>query len=428
MPRLALWGAPVFFAVASAMQTGGPPADSRLSRRSALVIGNQSYRASPLENPVNDAVAMRGALESLGFNVLLFTDQTAADMRTRIESWGAGLTPDSVAIFYFAGHGVQIDGENYLIPVDFKEITEAEAKKNAINADWVRQRLEVSPATLRLIILDACRNNPFRSRGGSNVLAGMRSAEGTFIALSTGPGTTASDGGDQRNGLFTGFLVDALKQHGLELMDLFSQVRAQVYQATEKRQVPGVYSGVVGKFYFQPPAGWVDPRLQKQSDDPSTKTSKSDDPEKVRRRTQLRDSHLAPARRLLQEKKYTEALGELQMAGDADEESIEVLTLLTIVQEQLQQLDAAIATASKGIGRAPRSAELYRLRGTAHFEAGHFSDAIVDLSRAIEIAPDAQAYWLRSVARVRVGDLVGAEADRHSQHSLTKQPGSISKK
>lgn len=231
--------------------------------RIALVIGNNDYDGAPLVNAVNDARAMGQVLRDAGFilevveNVDLLALEQVADRFVR------RVGPGDVALFYFSGHGFQIDGQNLLIPIGFQAEDEIVAKHRAFPVDLLRQRMERAGAQLQIMILDACRDNPFRSaRGLGGGLAAMEGGRGTFIAFATAPGKTAADiarsSGRPGLGLFTGHLVEALEQPGLDLGEIFDRVRQRVDADSGQRQTPWTQSSVIGDFYFWPP----EPRYQ----------------------------------------------------------------------------------------------------------------------------------------------------------------------
>jgi uncharacterized caspase-like protein len=170
----------------------------------ALVIGNSAYANQPLRNPANDARAITARLKTLNYDVVSVFDANRRDMNRAIEQFVGRLGTGDVALFFYAGHGVQVDGENYLLPVDFDGQDEIDVRSDALPAGKIQDRMEKSGAQLNIVILDACRNNPYRgaNRAGTRGLAAMAAGRGTFIAFATAPGRTASDGSGQ-NGLFT---------------------------------------------------------------------------------------------------------------------------------------------------------------------------------------------------------------------------------
>ncbi|MFN0165516.1 MAG: SUMF1/EgtB/PvdO family nonheme iron enzyme [Bryobacteraceae bacterium] len=247
----------------------------QVQRKLALVIGNTQYPKGSLRNPVNDAMDMKAVLEELGFKVIDGYDLTHAGMDQLIEQFIAQLGRGDLGLFFYAGHGLQLSEENYLVPIDYKGASESDAKYAAVPASSVRDRMEESGARLRLIILDACRNNPYRTRmrGGRLGLAPMRldaaDAEGTLIAFATSHNSVADDSPAERNGLYTKHLLSALRATNLKLLDVFEQVRQEVYRASGRKQIPTFYSNVVGTFYFR--AGpVVELPLAKPPPDPET--------------------------------------------------------------------------------------------------------------------------------------------------------------
>ena len=246
---------------------GAATSDKRL----ALVIGNGAYqKTDALPNPVNDATDMAAALRSLGFEVLAGTDLTKKQMRELMRQFGDKLDAQKgVGLFYYAGHGIQVGGYNYLIPVEADIGAEDEVDDEAIKLDSVLEKMAVAEARLNIVILDACRNNPFARRwrtvrdtaGVSGGLANVRAPTGTLIAYATAPGETAADG-KGRNGLYTGELLRQMKTPNVELVKVFQQVRAEVRQKSSNQQVPWESSSVIGDFYFSDIGGNVDSTSQ----------------------------------------------------------------------------------------------------------------------------------------------------------------------
>lgn len=220
--------------------------------RTALVIGNGSYTDSPLRNPVNDAADMAQALRSLGFEVLSYTNLDQNGMKKAIRDFGAKLrTKGGVGLFYYAGHGVQVKGVNYLIPVSANVATEEEVEYESVEVGLVLAQMESAKNKMNIVILDACRNNPFaRSyRSADKGLASIDAPSGTLIAYSTAPGSVASDGAG-RNGIYTQELLKQLPTMNLTIEDVFKRVRASVQQLTGGKQTPWESSSLVNDFYF----------------------------------------------------------------------------------------------------------------------------------------------------------------------------------
>jgi len=223
--------------------------------RHALVIGNSAYtQTSPLRNPVNDAKSMTSSLQALGFTVTTLTDSNQRAMDQAIRKFGKTLrNQGGVGLFYYAGHGMQVDGENFLLPVDIDPSTEADVHYDAVPVGKLLGQMEAAGNGMNIVILDACRNNPFaRSfRSASKGLAQVSAPSGTFISYATGPGKVAADG-EGGNGLFTEKLVAHLATPGLKLEEVFKRVRVDVQRESMGKQVPWDSSSVTGDFFFLP--------------------------------------------------------------------------------------------------------------------------------------------------------------------------------
>jgi hypothetical protein len=228
------------------------PASTSPAKRVALVIGNGAYTsAPPLKNPPNDARDMAATLKTLGFDVTSGINVSQKDMKRLIREFGLKLKTGGSGLFYYAGHGVQSKGRNYLIPVDANIQSEAEVEDSGVDAALVLNFMDDAQNGLNIVILDACRNNPFaRSfRSATDGLAQVDAPTGTLIAYATAPGRVASDGAAQ-NGLYTGELLKQMQVPGLSITDMFMRVRAEVMKQTGSKQVPWEASSLVGSFYF----------------------------------------------------------------------------------------------------------------------------------------------------------------------------------
>lgn len=222
--------------------------------RAALVIGNSSYKQSPLLNPVNDAKDMAAALRRAGFHTLLRIDASQKAMEAAIREFGRLLQNGRAGIFYYAGHGMQVEGRNYLIPVGADIHRESDIKYESVDAGRILSEMETAGNGLNIIILDACRNNPFATsfRSTTRGLARMDAPEGSLIAYATAPGRTAYDG-DERNGVFTGALLKHMKTPGLKIEEVLKRVRVDVKNLTGKKQITWESSSLMGDFYFVEP-------------------------------------------------------------------------------------------------------------------------------------------------------------------------------
>ena len=226
----------------------------RVPRRHALVVGNSAYPNSPLKNPTNDAADLAASLRRLGFQVTAKSDLTQRAFEQSLNEFTRQVSSGDLALIYFAGHGLQVENENYLVPIDFAAENEADVPFIAFPASRLRSRLEATGAAVRVIVLDACRNNPFKFKrsGGSAGLAAMtQAAEGTIIAFAAGDNQTADDNKAERNGLYTKFLLQSIELPGLHLKEIFDLTRAQVYQASRRKQLPALYDMVVGRLILK---------------------------------------------------------------------------------------------------------------------------------------------------------------------------------
>ncbi|MCY2993136.1 MAG: caspase family protein [Planctomycetota bacterium] len=222
--------------------------------KQALVIGNSGYPDAPLRCPGNDAADVGTALQGLGFKVTQKTNLKHAELEAAIRTFGSQVRKGDVAVFYFSGHGTQVQGVNYLIPIQMDAQSEDEIKYKAVPADMVLDKLERAGSSVNIVILDACRNNPFkRYRSLMQGLATMSAPQGTLLAYATAPGSVALDGdGDARNSPYTKHLVQSLKEPGLDVERVFKRVRVNVLDETKNRQVPWESSSLVGEFFFVP--------------------------------------------------------------------------------------------------------------------------------------------------------------------------------
>ncbi len=223
------------------------------NKRVALVIGNGAYtNAPPLKNPPNDAALVAGTLEKLGFDVIVGTNRSQREMKQLIRQFGQSLrSGGAVGLFYYAGHGVQSKGHNYLVPIDADIQNEADLEDVSIDVNYVLATMDDAQNALNIVILDACRNNPFGRgfRSAQGGLAQIKAPTGTLIAYATSPDSTAADG-DMGNSPYTEELVKQMESHGVVLETMFRRVTEQVSARTAGRQEPWFSDNHKGDFYF----------------------------------------------------------------------------------------------------------------------------------------------------------------------------------
>ena len=255
--QVARWIEYFFLALAMSFLMGSA---AKADKRVALVVGNSSYQnITRLDNPRNDANLMAETLRSIGFELVggrALIDLDKARFDTAIQNFGNQLIAADVALFYYAGHGIQVRGSNYMMPVEANPAKEADVDFQMVDAALVLRQMEGSGTKLNLVILDACRNNPLggrglRSTGGG--LAQMRAPEGTLISFATQPGNVAQDG-DGGNSPYTKALAHTIRRAGLDVFQTFNEVGLAVKRSTGGQQQPWVSSSPIdGKFYFVGP-------------------------------------------------------------------------------------------------------------------------------------------------------------------------------
>jgi uncharacterized caspase-like protein/lipoprotein NlpI len=338
----------------------------------ALAIGNANYSRSPLKNPVNDARAMSTALKELGFAVELTTDADYRKLGASVDRFVSRLRRGDVAVFYYAGHGIQIEGENYLIPTDFDAQDEAAAKYAAYPADRLLEGMERSGAKLNIVILDACRNNPYRGRAMGGGLAPMGSGTGTFVAFATSPGKTASDNSRSANGLFTTYLLDSLQQPGLTLDDVFNRTRERVYEASAQAQTPWTQSNVIGRFYFRPDKAAAASAAQ-PSVTPAPRVTN------VSYREGVREARIGePAN----------AVDSFTQTIRREPDNLDAYYERAMTYATLGQFQHAIEDFGKVIRRHPDDTNALISRGASYISIGDYQSAVADLDRALQKDPD----------------------------------------
>lgn len=225
--------------------------------RVALVMGNAAYLNGPLKNTVNDARAMAEVLKTSGFEVVLKENVlNQNEMKKAVREFGMKLKTGGTALFYYSGHGMQVNGFNYLIPTQAVMHIEQEIEYEALDMGFILAYMESAKSSVNIVILDACRNNPFsRSfRDTKQGLSTMVAPTGTLIAYSTSPGSVASDG-DQEYGLYTRALLEHMQEPGVKVEEVFKGVRAEVLEHSGGQQTPWESSSLVGDFYFRTGSG-----------------------------------------------------------------------------------------------------------------------------------------------------------------------------
>jgi len=224
--------------------------------RLALVIGNAAYRTDPLDNPINDARLIASSLQRSGFNVTLRENLDRTALLGALRDFGSRLNENTIAVLYYAGHGLQLRDRNYLIPVDAEIRSEDEIPISGIDLSFILGRMSAARSRINIVILDACRNNPFAGKtvAAPRGLAQMDAPVGTLLAFATAPGKLAADSGtgSSANSLYALYLSKHLLTPGLPVESVFKRVREGVVKDTQQQQVPWESSSLQGEFAFVP--------------------------------------------------------------------------------------------------------------------------------------------------------------------------------
>ncbi|MBI1786852.1 MAG: tetratricopeptide repeat protein [Acidobacteria bacterium] len=398
-------------------------------KRLALVIGNKSYLKQPLVNPVNDAIDMKAALEPLGFQVDLVRDASLKEMNDVTQSFTRKLREGDVALFYYSGHGLQIDSENLLVPVDFSGRTEPEVKRACFRFDGVKEMLERSPAALSILIMDACRNNPLRhTRDLVLGLAPVEAGLGSYLAFAASPGQVAADNPTERNGLFTKHLLEALRRT-TPLSQIFRQVRDAVYEASSRSQLPFVHDQVIGDFYFRSPPVAV--RAAREAGaDASRGTEKllergkllyhqgrceeafSLFEQSLRQSAENPFAHNATGVACMCLRRNAQAVDRFSMAIQLDPNFAAAYLNRGLVYQALAKYELAVQDFTWAIEQEPQNALFYWRRAKAHFGLRHYEEAMVDYNQSIQLNPsDPRPFLDRGQLHERQGRYREASAD-----------------
>lgn len=393
--------------------------------RHALVIGNSGYAQVPLDNPANDARAMAQALQRAGFQVDLQLDVDQRRMDAAIRAFGDRLQRDSVGLFYFAGHGVQVQGRNFLLPVGQPIEREDEVPFKAVDAQQVLDKMAAAKNRVNIVVLDACRDNPFatasRSAAGSGGgLVAMDAPSGSLLAFATAPGGVASDGRGA-HGLYTQHLLTNIARPGLTVEQVFKRTRLGVRLDSRGRQVPWENTSLEGDFYFLPPAPGsqpVNPALlpPPPSVEHILRTEKAYD--------LLRQRQLDAAEREFQALAAVTTHPEVALMGR------EGLAEVALARGNPQ---AALQAANDIIAAAPTRSAAYLIRGRALTASGQLAEGGAALKQAAAAQTEADFGWQKAQAHVAVGNLERAQdpqaavqryeqalkADRHSVPALS---------
>ena len=330
-----------------AMITQSQPVQTQPLKQLALVIGNNNYDIAPLKNAVNDATKIATVLEQQGFEVIREINLTYGDMLEALGKFEKLLAERSdVGLFFYAGHGVQIKGENFLIPTNNQEMRrEADVENKAVKVEDIMGRMGETGVKFKVIVIDACRDNPFkfvatrsRSMSMTRGLAEMRAATGTILAFATDPGSVASDGDEEGQGLYTKHLVEALKTPHLPIQEVFQQVRDKVDAESHGKQRPWTNVSLGGRYCF---GGCIDPKeeIERLKQLLAEKTAK--EAVEIERKRKADEERLAEIER---KRKAAEEATEIERKRKAAEEAAEPQDNPTVPVDPIAPVPEATVT------------------------------------------------------------------------------------
>ena len=373
-------------------------------KRLALVIGNSNYEhGGALPNPVNDATAIASSLQSVGFEVMKYQNVTQKEMKMAINAFGQKLSGYEVGVFYYAGHGIQHEGVNYMIPIEADLQTEAQIEFDCVAADRVLAYMDAAQVKVNVIIMDACRNNPFerswhRSATG-NGLAMMNAPTGSLIAYATAPGKVASDGTGS-NGLYTSALLKYIADPKLTIEQVFKKVRTEVTEKSAGAQVPWETTSLTGDdFYFASSNLSQGKILKEEVLATSTKTNENagkrnfNEVSEVNRK--LASDLLSKGHDVYNQVNYEKAIELYTEAMKANPNYDEAYYWRASAKYGLRKYNEAIPDYDKAIELNPNNDEAYYYRALTNYNLGAYEKALPDFDKAIALNPDVASmnYW-----------------------------------
>ena len=363
--------------------------------RHALVIGNAGYANAPLINSANDAQAVAKVLEKAGFKVDLKINASQKQMQDAVTTFGDRLKSGGAGLFYFAGHGVQIKGRNFMLPVGSEIGREDEVPYKAVDVQQVLDKMDTAKNRINMVVLDACRDNPFATRsrstaGASGGLSQVDAPIGSLIAFATAPGSVASDG-KNANGLYTQHLLANIERPGTPIEEVFKRVRLGVRLDSNGTQVPWESTSLEGDFYFFPPS----PQAKAAPTTLPTPPGVEQMARVERAYEQLRQGQIDDAERIFR---------ALAGASHAD---VAWMGREGVAEVQLARGDrtGALAAANEIIARAPTRSAAYLIRGRALAASGDLAAGQAALQQAAGPQTAADFGWQKANALVAVGNV-----------------------
>lgn len=402
-------------------------------KRLALVVGNSNYEhGGSLPNPVNDAKAIAVALQSVGFEVMSYENVTQKELKMAINAFGQKLKGYEVGVFYYAGHGIQNKGMNYMIPVEADLQTEAQVEFDCVAADRVLAYMDAAQVKVNVIIMDACRNNPFerswhRSANG-NGLAMMNAPTGSLIAYATAPGRVASDGTGS-NGLYTSALLKYLGDPKLTIEQVFKKVRTEVTEKSMGAQVPWETTSLTGDdFYFATGNINKGAILKNEVLATNSEVKKNNSNRSVNEVSQqsrdkakslLDEGHIAYG-----EKNYAKAITLYTNAIQVNPNYDEGYYWLGNAKFALTKYKEAILEYNKAIELNPNNEQAYYYRAMSNYNLEAYGETLSDFDKAIGLNPDvASMHYYRGDVKYRLEQYEEAIIDFSQSVELNKNDG-----
>lgn len=402
-------------------------------KRLALVIGNSDYQnGGSLPNPVNDANAIAASLQSVGFEVMKYQNVTQKEMKMAINAFGKKLNGYEVGVFYYAGHGIQNKGLNYMIPIEADLQTEEQIEFDCVAADRVLAYMDAAQVNVNVIIMDACRNNPFerswhRSANG-NGLAMMDAPTGSLIAYATAPGRVASDGAGS-NGLYTSALLKYMGDPKLSIEQVFKKVRTEVTEKSAGAQVPWETTSLTGDDFYFATANISKGAIIKnevlasntETKNPNVKRSITDVTEESRKKASalLSEGHTA-----YNEENYIKALELYTQSMQANPNYEEAYYWRASAKYTLKKYKEAIPDYDKAIELNPYNEQAYYYRGLTNYFQEAYRESLPDFDKAIELNADVASmhYW-RGQVKYMLESYEDAIIDYSKSLELNKNDG-----
>ena len=426
--------------LASSPATPPEPQPSVYSGRKALLIGNQEYRRQPLFNPRNDATDLAARLRMLGFEAEVLTDGTLSQMKLAIDTFVDKVRRNDVTLFYYAGHGFQSTNENYLLPVDSQDFPdEVSATEHSVKVSPIQLRLKEAGARLVILIMDACRDNPFlptRSDASPSGYAPMMPARGSYIAYATQPGWKAMDNPTEKNGLFTKHLLENIAVKRLSLEEVFTRTRAAVVKASGWNQWPASTSDVLGDFSFVD-EGPPPPALPSGKELAVTYCEQGQallerNPERaldwfdkaLEQKPDFLECLLARTSVLVKLNKWELAVADLNLAIQLDPQSLRARSLRGTVYNRLRQPKSALADCGQCLKQVQPDFDALFCVGNALHQLGQHDQAIKYLTDALRLRKDHyESLYLRGKSLQARGQHQEAVTDFSA--TLSSRPGSL---